>query len=112
MTAISDEFMRDMLARSRPYTVMLLTAGPEYGKDGAEEIVWEHGRRNFALRAAGTLSIVLPVVDDSAVCGIGIFNADADEVRQIMDGDPGVRAGVFTYEIHPGRGFPGDGLPG
>ena len=28
-----------------------------------------------------------------------------------MDDDPGVQAGVFTYEVHPVRGFPGDGLP-
>jgi hypothetical protein len=29
-----------------------------------------------------------------------------------MDGDPGVRAGVFTYEAHSIRGFPGSTLPG
>jgi hypothetical protein len=29
-----------------------------------------------------------------------------------MDADPGVLAGIFTYEIHPVRGFPGSGLPG
>ncbi len=28
-----------------------------------------------------------------------------------MDGDPGVAAGIFTYEAHPIRSFPGDGLP-
>lgn len=29
-----------------------------------------------------------------------------------MEDDPGVRAGVFTYGVHPVRGFPGDALPG
>ena len=28
-----------------------------------------------------------------------------------MDDDPGVLAGVFRYELHPCRGFPGDHLP-
>jgi hypothetical protein len=28
-----------------------------------------------------------------------------------MDCDPGVQAGIFTYEIHPIRSFPGDALP-
>ena len=28
-----------------------------------------------------------------------------------MDDDPGVRAGVFEYELHPVRGFPGSTLP-
>jgi hypothetical protein len=28
-----------------------------------------------------------------------------------MEDDPGVKAGVFEYEIHPVRSFPGDALP-
>jgi hypothetical protein len=28
-----------------------------------------------------------------------------------MGDDPGVAAGVFTYEVHSCRGFPGDSLP-
>jgi hypothetical protein len=32
-------------------------------------------------------------------------------VIAIMDGDPGVQAGIFTYEVHPVRSFPGDALP-
>ena len=28
-----------------------------------------------------------------------------------MDADPGVRAGVFTCEVHACRGFPGSTLP-
>jgi hypothetical protein len=28
-----------------------------------------------------------------------------------MNDDPGVQAGVFTFEVHPCRGFPGDSLP-
>jgi hypothetical protein len=33
------------------------------------------------------------------------------EVKKIMDEDPGVQAGVFVYEIHATRSFPGDSLP-
>ena len=42
--------------------------------------------------------------------GIGIFDTSVDETRRIMDDDPGVRAGIFTYEVHATRGFPGDAL--
>jgi hypothetical protein len=28
-----------------------------------------------------------------------------------MDEDPGVKAGIFVYEVHACRGFPGDCLP-
>jgi hypothetical protein len=42
---------------------------------------------------------------------VGIFNGTVDEIRKVMDDDPGVKAGVFVYEIHACRGFPGDRLP-
>jgi len=108
---ISDDFMRDMLTRSRTYSVVFLKATPRQRTPEVDAIIWEHGRRNFALRAEGVLSIVCPVVDDSEWSGIGIFNATEEEVARIMDDDPGVRAGVFTYEVHPIRSFPGDALP-
>jgi hypothetical protein len=108
---ISDDDMRAGLAQSREYTLVLLRAGEQYGKDGSDKIVWEHGRRNFSLRADGLLSIVGPVIDDTDLCGVGIFDATVEETAELMDGDPGVRAGVFTYEVHPVRSFPGDALP-
>ena len=112
MTAITDDFMRDMLANSKSYTVVLLKATARRLEPGADAIVWEHGRRNFSLRAEGVLAIVCPITDDSEWSGIGIFAAPADEVVHIMDDDPGVKAGIFTYEVHPVRGFAGDRLPG
>ena len=111
VTTISDEFMRDRLARTKPYTVVLLRATPRLHEPGMEAIVWEHGRRNFSLRADGTLPIVCPIRDGSEWSGVGIFNAPVEEVVRIMDEDPGVKAGIFTYEVHPTRSFPGDSLP-
>jgi YCII-related domain len=106
---ITDEFMREMLSKSKAYTLVILKEGPNLD-ESRDQIVWEHGRRNFSLRADGVLSIVCPVPDDSEVCGMGIFDAGADEVRRLMDEDPGVRAGVFVYEVHPCRSIPGDAL--
>jgi hypothetical protein len=110
-TTITDDQMRAMLPTAKQYTAVILKDGPNRHVDGRDAIVWEHGRRNFALRADGLLSIVCPVGDDSEVCGLGIFNLSVDETRKVMDDDPGVRAGVFVYEAHPCRGFPGDALP-
>ena len=111
MTEITDDFMWQMISRTRNYCVVILKAGPNRNKPGVEKIIWEHGRRNFALRAQGLLSIVCPVADGSEVSGVGIFNADIEEVKSIMDKDPGVKEGVFIYEIHACRSFPGDCLP-
>jgi len=111
VTTISDEFMRDLLATTKPYTLVLLRATPKLHEPGMDAVVWEHGRRNFSLRADGTLAIVCPVRDGSEWSGVGIFNAPAEEVVRIMDEDPGVKAGIFTYQVHPTRSFPGDSLP-
>ena len=111
MTTITDEFMRDRLSQTKNYCIVLLHAGPNRNMEGAGKIIWEHGRRNFALRAEGVLSIVCPITDESNLAGIGIFNAPVEEVTKIMDGDPAVQAGILIYETHPCRGFPGDSLP-
>lgn len=112
MATITDDFMRQMIVTTKVYSILILKGGPNFAMEGVEKIIWEHGRRNFSLRADGVLSIVCPVSDGSEVKGIGIFNADADTVKKIMDEDPGVMQGVFVYEIHPCRSFPGDTLPG
>lgn len=111
MPNITDEYMREMLGKTRTYTAVLLRKTEEATRPGAGAIVWEHGRRNFALRAAGTLPVVCPAIDASDWAGIGIFDATLEEVEQIMQDDPGVRAGIFTYELHPVRGFPSSSLP-
>jgi hypothetical protein len=108
---LSDSEMRAMLGLSRTYTAVILRAGPAYGSPGSETVVWEHGRRNFELRADGRLAIVCPVADDTELCGIGIFALDPDATDALMKADPGVQAGVFVYDLHPVRGFPGDALP-
>ena len=111
MIEITDEFMNEMRPKSREYSAVILKKSLAHGAPGADKIIWEHGRRNFALRAEGILSIVCPIRDDSELSGVGIFNGTVDEIRKVMDEDPGVKAGVFVYEIHACRGFPGDRLP-
>ena len=108
---ISDAYMHEMLGQSKTYTAMLLRATSKAEEAGAPGIIWEHGRRNFALRAAGTMPIVCPATDDTDWAGIGIFDASPEEVERILADDPGVKAGVFTYELHPVCGFPGSALP-
>lgn len=111
MTTITDDFMKQMIATAKMYCVVILKTGPHKDMAGVEKIIWEHVRRNFALREDGVLSIVCPVADGTDVTGVGIFNGDVEAVKEIMDEDPGVKAGVFVYEIHPCRSFPGDSLP-
>jgi hypothetical protein len=107
---ISDDYMRDRISKTKAYALVVLKPTPEFSKSDPRPIVWEHGRRNMALQAAGIMPIVCPVGDEE-LSGIGIFNTDPEEARAIMADDPGVRAGIFTFEVHSCRGFPGDTLP-
>lgn len=111
MTTITDDQMRALMPTTRSYCAVILRAGPNLQVDGVDDVIWEHGRRNFSLRADGLLSIVCPVRDGSDVCGIGIFTVGPEETASIMDADPGVKAGVLVYEVHPCRSFPGDAFP-
>jgi hypothetical protein len=102
--------MRARLGQARPYTLALLHATDKCVRPEVDPIIWEHGRRNMALVEAGELLIVLAVSDDTSLSGLGVFAGDADRVTTILDGDPGVQAGIFRYELHPARGFPGASL--
>ncbi|GFG64493.1 hypothetical protein MKUB_19830 [Mycobacterium kubicae] len=111
MKTFTDEEMGRLLPTAKAYSVAILKQGPNFGDDTTPAVVWEHGRRNFGLRDDGVLAVVLPVTDGSDLCGIGVFAATVEETIAIMNADPGVVAGVFTYQVHPCLGFPGDALP-
>jgi hypothetical protein len=111
MKTFTDEEMGQLLPTAKQYSVMILKKGPNFDDDAAPSIIWEHGRRNFGLRDGGVMPVVLPVTDGSDVCGVCVFAATVDDTTAIMGDDPGVAAGVFTYEVHACRGFPGDALP-
>lgn len=111
MTEITDEYMQEQLSKTKAYALVLLKSGPNYDAPDTDATIWEHGRRNFVLRDQGVMPIVGPLLDDTEMCGACIMDVPVDEAIRLMDDDPGVRAGVFTYEVHPMRSFPGSALP-
>jgi hypothetical protein len=111
LPGITDEFMRQRLAQSQSYTLWLLKRTPKLRRPGVDPIIWEHGRRNMALQQAGLMPIVCPARDESKWAGMGILTVPPDRAAEIFSEDPGVKAGIFTFEVHPVRGFPGSTLP-
>ena len=93
MTEITDEFMTQMISRARDFSIVILKAGPNRSRPGAEKIIWEHARRNFLLRARELLPIVCPICDESDLAGIGIFNANIEETKSIIGGRSGGERG-------------------
>ena len=108
---VTDTAMRERLSGASTYTAAVLRTTPKLVRPDVDATIWEHGRRNMQLVEAGLLSIVLPVGDDSSIAGFGIFACTPEETQTILDSDPGVQAGIFTYDLHPVRGFPGSSLP-
>src|SRR5260221_12250774 len=103
MTVITDEFMKQMMTTTKSYTAVILKKGPAYKMPDVSPIIWEHGRKNFMLRADGYLSIVCPIRDHPVMAGIGIFSADVETTKELMEEDPAVKEGVLIYEIYPTR---------
>ncbi len=110
-TVVTDEYMLEMREKTRVYTLALVSRGPGWDLPDRDSIIWEHGRRNHALRLEKVLAIVGPIPDEAPLSGLYIFTTTPEEVTEIMRGDPAVQAGVFLFEVHPFVGFPGDALP-
>ena len=53
----------------------------------------------------------MPIRGNADIHGVGIFDRDVDTVTKIMNDDPAVQAGVFTFEVYQAEGLPGDALP-
>ncbi|MGV9827240.1 MULTISPECIES: hypothetical protein [unclassified Gordonia (in: high G+C Gram-positive bacteria)] len=108
---ITDAEMQTILEYAQNYSIVILRSGPNFGTPDTGPLMLEHGRRTLALRKAGDLAVVLPVVDDSDVRGVGVFDRDVETTTALMNDDPAVQAGVIAFEVHPAQGLPGDALP-
>jgi hypothetical protein len=112
MATITDAQMHDWWESAAPYTIMILSTTARYkAASDRRGIIREHARRMMSLQADGILPIVCPARDHGDLAGIGIFAAAPDRTARIMVEDPGVRAGLFSYEVHPCSSKPGSVLP-
>jgi hypothetical protein len=109
-TTVTDEQIQQLAETAKPFSVALLWWGPERRRDGADAIELEHQRRMVSLRADGVIAILCPGGSET-LAGVAIMNLPSEEARQVMDGDPCVRAEMIVCDVHPCHGFPGDALP-
>ena len=69
-----------------------------------ERIFGEHLAYVMGLLTSGRQLAAGPVRDspaeDEDICGFGLFQRGSlDAVRELMDGDPGVRQGLYCYDV-------------
>ena len=98
----------------KTYYLVFLKSGPkrDQTKDVAMEIQKGHLANIKRLANQGKIVIAGPLLDDSEVRGIFIFNAESkEEVEVLCATDPAIKAGRLIAEVHPWMSEPGNCLP-
>ena len=100
------------LARLKPYLFVLLRKGRNYEQPDTLKIIQsEHLPYVFSWREKGAIAVTMPIRDETNIAAIAIFNiTDKDEAKKIMENDPAVIKGIFTYELLNAIGMKGDTL--
>ena len=106
---------KDIPQDVQPYFIALLSRGDRWNDTLGDDVADLVPRQLAFIREqveAGRYLLAGPITDDGPLVGISIIAANsAAEALTIAGADPGVKAGLFTYELHPVRGFPGSSLP-
>jgi uncharacterized protein len=110
-STITDDEIKRIIGTGKPYIMVLLKTGPKRDQDAgtSAKIQQEHLRHLLTLRAKGKLLVNGPILDDSTLRGVSIYDStNKEEISELLESDPAVIAGRLTYEIHSWFGIPGD----
>ena len=97
------------------YQMVLLrhaAAGRDFDEETRERIFREHLAYTLSMVAGGDQLAAGPVKDspaeDEDICGVGIYQKESlDEVRRLMEQDPGVAQGLYCFDVMTWRTAPG-----
>jgi uncharacterized protein YciI len=86
--------------------------GRDFDQEHKDRVFREHLEYTLGLLASGQQVAAGPVSDHSAadedVCGLGLYRKGSlDAVRQLLENDPGVRQGLYFFEVMTWRTAPG-----
>lgn len=106
----TDEEIGSLIASARPMSIAMLRWADGRHQEGADVIEQQHQGRMVGMHRDRVISVLTPIESDGP-CGVALFEATPDEVREIMRDDPCVVAGMMTVEVHPCLAFPEDRIP-
>jgi uncharacterized protein YciI len=91
-------------------------AGRGFDEETRERIFREHLAYTLSMVAGGDQLAAGSVGDspaeDEDICGLGFYQKESlDEVRRIIEQDPGVRQGLYRFEVMTWRTAPGTVTP-
>jgi uncharacterized protein YciI len=114
MEQTPQEFFKEIASKGKQYTLVFLIEGSNRDQDEAtaDEIQFNHLKYLMTLREQGILPMHGPLLSGGKIVGVGVYNStDLEQVKKWCEGDPGFKAGRFTYEYHPFFTFPGSTIP-
>lgn len=84
----------------------------DFDAESQERIFREHLAYTLGNLASGAQLAAGPVQDaraeDETICGVGVYQQDSlDDVRELMANDPGVKQGLYTFDVMTWRSAPG-----
>jgi len=91
----------------KQYFMVFLKAGPNRTQDSATTAKIQEGHLNNITRLFNEKKMVMagPFLDEGIYKGIFLFDiATEDEVKQLLQTDPAIKAGRLDFEIHPWYG--------
>jgi uncharacterized protein YciI len=76
----------------------------DFDEENRERIFREHLGHTLSMVASGRQLVAGPITDGPAeetqICGFGLFQQGSlDEVRRMMDTDPGVQQGLYCFDV-------------
>jgi uncharacterized protein YciI len=101
------------------YQMVLLrhtAAGRGFDEETRERIFREHLAHTLSMVRGGDQLAAGPVADspaeDEDICGVGFYQKESlDEVRRLMEQDPGVQQGLYCFDVMTWRTAPGTVSP-
>jgi len=100
-TSVEDEY------QMKQYFMVFLKSGLTRTQDSVTAAKMQEGHLNNITRLFNEKKLILagPFLDDGIYRGIFIFDiATEEEVKQLLQTDPAIKAGRLDYEIHPWYG--------
>jgi uncharacterized protein YciI len=88
----------------KTYQMVFLYKGENRNQDSleVEKIQAAHLANIKLLLEEGKLIVAGPFLDDTDLRGIFIFDCESEnEVKELVETDPAIKAGRLRYEIHP-----------
>ena len=101
------------------YQMVLLrhtAAGRDFDEETRDRIFREHLAHTLSMLGGGDQLAAGPVNDspaeDEDICGVGFYQKGSlDEVRRLMERDPGVQQGLYCFDVMTWRTAPGTVSP-